>query len=486
MAVASPTLRAFAWSAADQFGQKGIRFAISIVLARLLTPAEYGLMAMLLVFLFFAQCFTDAGLSAGLIQRKEITPDDETSVFYLNVAAAVVLAGALCLISPLVARFYGQAVLAPMLCLSALGLVVSSLGIVQTALLTRHVDFATQARVGLVTVMVSGSVGVGMACYGWGAWSLVGQYLCQALASTSLLCAWGGWRPAGRFRWGCIRSLWPFSSRLLASGVLNTVSDNLYTLVIGRLYQPAELGFYWRASTLAMLPAFSVAGATQRVVFPLFSRMQGETEQLRQGLRRILRVITALHFPVMAGLAVVAEPLVRCLLTEKWLPCVPYFRILCLVGMLYPLHALHLNVLTAQGRSDLFFRLEVVKKVLAVGLLVATFRWGVGAMVAGILAHSVICLAINGFYTRQLIGYCWRQQFGDLAPVVAVTLTMALLVSGVAHMGSMRAWMLLAIQAAVGSATYGTMVLCLRKQGYSELWDLVARVWGRLNSGSVA
>ena len=474
--------KAYIWSAVEQVGRQGIRFALSIVLARLLSPAEYGLMGMMLVFLLIAQAFVDCGFSMGLVQRKDITLDDETSIFWLNVVAGVVMAGLVCAVSPLVARFYDQPILVPMLCVSSVGMVIGSLGIVQTALLTRQMDFRTQAKVTIASTVLSGAVGITMAWRGMGVWSLVGQSLAQTMVGVTLLWKLSDWRPAGRFRWATIRAIWPFSSRLLASGVMNTAFENSYALVIGKLYSPADLGFYTRASTLTMLPASTTTTVIGRVTLPVFSRMQEDADGMRQKFRRILRVMASCYFPAMVCLAAMAEPLVRVLLTDKWLPCVPYFQVLCFSGMLYPVHALHLNVLMAQGRSDLFFRLEIVKKVLTVLALLATYRYGISAMVWGMLVNSLICLVINGYYTRRLLRYGWQSQARDLGGVFLIAVSVGGCVWLSRVIGIIQPIRELAMQALLASILAGIAFVTFRASLYREAWavmsESVGRVWG--------
>ena len=377
---------------------------------------------------------------------------------------------------PLIAAFYEQPILVPLLSVSSLTVAVGSLGIVQNTLLTKAMDFRTQAKVTTASTLLSGLVGLGMAWHGCGVWSLAGQSLAQSLAGVALMWRWSPWRPTGRFRWMSVKKLWPFGWRMLASAQLNCVFENLYSLVIGRIYRPADLGFYTRASTLAMLPAGSVTGMTQRVMFPVFSSDQGDRAKLKQDFRKTVLTMAALYFPVMAGMAVVADPLVRCLLTEKWRPCVPYLQVLCFSGMLYPLHTLHLNLLMAQGRSDLFLRLEILKKVMMVMALALTFRMGVGAMVDSMLAFSLACLALNSYYTRRLIHYGWSEQLRDLLPITAVSLGMAFLVWTSGLVLPFSAWVLLTAQVILGAAVYTGAALVLRHRGYQEVWAIIRRL----------
>jgi teichuronic acid exporter len=480
------TLRtALVWSAIERLGRLGVQFLLSIVLARLLSPREYGLIGMLMVFCEVGHVFADSGLTVALVQRPANSADDEATVFYLTIGAGTVLTLIICAISPLVARFYGQPVLMPLLCVLSLQVFLSSFGIVQFALLARAMDFRRQAIVGTISVLSSGAVGIGMALSGLGVWSLAGQSVTGALFGSLLVWRMGNWRLAGRFRRASFRAMWPFSSRLLASGLLDTVFGNLYNVVIGRVYRPADLGLFTRARSLAQLPAGLLTSIIDRITLPAFARIQGDTALLKASLRRVFRLLAVVHFPAMAGLAIVADPLVRCLLTDKWAPCVPYLQVLAFAGMLYPLHALHLNVLMAQGRSDLFLRLEVIKKVLTVLMLVSTFRFGVSAMVWGILVLSVGCLAVNGHYTRKLLNYRWREQALDLAPVIGATALMAMAMSAIFFLQLKRtgAWFLpldisnpltlLLVQLAVGLTVYGFIAGLSRMSTYVEFRSLV-------------
>lgn len=468
------------WSAMERFGLQAVGFLLSIVLARLLSPREYGLIGMVLVFCSVGHVFADSGLSTALVQRPANSADDEATVFYANIGAGAVLTLLICGISPLVARFYGQPLLIPLLCVLSLQVFLSSFGIVQFALLTRAMDFRRQAIISTLSVLSSGLVGISMAWSGLGVWSLVGQSVTAALFQSLLVWRLGNWRLAGRFRRASFQEMWPFSSKMLASGLLNTVFENLYNVVIGRVYRPADLGFFTRAQGLAQFPAGFVTATFWRTTLPAFARMQADMALLKVSVRKVFRLLAAVHFPAMAGLAVVAEPLVRCLLTDKWTPCVPYLQVLAFAGMLYPLHALHLNALTAQGRSDLFLRLEVIKKVLTVLTLVSTFRFGVSAMVWGILVLSVGCLVVNGYYTRKLLNYRWREQALDLVPAIGATMVMVLAMSTILYLKlkTTGAFLLadlknpltlLLVQMAVGLVIYGAIAGLSPMSAFVEL-----------------
>lgn len=436
---------------------------------------------MLMVFCALGQVFADSGLSTALVQRATNSADDEATVFYLNIGVGSVLSLFLCAVSPLVAAFYQQPILKPMLCVMSLEVFQSSFGIVQFALMSREMNFRSQAIISTLSVILSGCVGLAMALTGYGVWSLVGQFVAAGLFRTLLVWIMGDWRLTGRFRKTSLQSIWPFSSMMLASCLLNTVFENLYSIVIGRVYQPAALGLVTRAQGFANFPTGFVTSIITRTTFPAFAQLQADLQLFKSCARKVFRMVAAVHFPAMAGLAVVAAPLVRLLLTDKWIACVPYLQVLAFSGMLYPLHALHVNALLAQGRSDLLLRLEIIKKVLVVLALVSTFRFGVSAMVWGMLALSVVCLAVNGYYTRKLLGYGWLEQVRDLGPVLGATSLMAAAMLIVAYpqwigfasgpwsVDSYHGLILLLVQAAVGLITYGLIAGFSRITAYVEL-----------------
>lgn len=473
----SPSLiKGFLWSGVERVVPQIVQFGMSIILARMLLPDEYGLIGMLAIFFGVATTFADAGLSSGLIQSKEITKDAETSVFFMNVIAGLSLTLLLCTLSPLASKFYHQPHLTMLLCVLSLQVLISSFGIVQYALLTRNMDFKAQAIISTIATLVSGVVGIALAWKKFGVWSLVGQSLSCNLMSVTLVWIIRPWRPAGRFRWASIRSLWPFSSRLLAAGLLSTIFDNMYSIIIGRLYKPADLGYFNRASSLAQLPAGAIMGIIGRVTFPVFSRMQENKALLRVNFRKTIRILAAFHFPGMVCLAVIAGPLVRCLLTDKWNPCVPYLQVLCFSGLLYPLHAIHLNVLTALGRSDLFLKLEFIKRILMIATIAITFSYGVMAMVWGVLGLSVLCYGVNGYYTCKLIGYGWIDQGKDLLPILAASLVTGLAASSTTEIILVNDWLLLSIQLLIGIVVYGLFSFAGSKTVYADFFSISEKI----------
>jgi O-antigen/teichoic acid export membrane protein len=370
------TIGALSWSFFERVGQNGIQFVIAIVLARLLAPAEFGLIAMLAIFMAVAQSFIDSGFGSALIQKQDASYTDECSIFYFNILVSIVAAGILCIAAPWIAEFYNAPILAPLTRALSLNLVINAFGLIQTSLLTKRIDFKLQLKVSIFATFFSGIIGILMAYKGFGVWSLVAQSLSQNLFRTCLLWLVMSWRPSWTFSLKSLRTLFSFGSKLLFSGLLDVLFQNIYLVVIGKLFSPADLGFYSRAKEFSQLPVHNLSSSIGRVTYPVFSSIQNDKNRLRDGVRKTLSMMAILTFPLMIGLMVVAKPLVIILIGDRWLPSVPYLQLLCIVGLLYPLHAINLNVLKAQGRSDLFLKLEVIKKFNALIAILVTYRWG--------------------------------------------------------------------------------------------------------------
>ena len=467
------TIRALFWSFFETVGLHGIQFIISIILARLLLPEQYGLIAMLAIFMAIAQTFINSGFGQALIQRKNINHVDECSIFYFNILAGFLGAGLLCLAAPWIADFYNQPFLIPLTRALSLNLIINAFGLVQITLLTKHIDFKTQLKVSVIATVLSGTIGITMALNGFGVWSLVAQSLSSNLFRTVLLWFFTTWRPSLIFSLKALRDMFGFGSRFLASGLLDTVFRNIYLVVIGKLFSPAVLGFYSKAYKIQQLPTASFSSIISRVTFPVFSTIQDDSNRLKSGMRKALRTLAFVNFPLMIGLALVAKPLVMLLLTEKWAPCVPYLQLLCIVGLLYPLHVINLNILMAKGRSDLFFRLEVLKKILVVISIAVTYRWGIIAMIYGQIIVSVVAYYLNSYYTGKLIGYPLKEQVFDFVPYLALGIVMGVAVYSVQWFAFSSNAVLLVSQVLVGVFFYTAMNCIFKTSAFVDTLEIL-------------
>jgi O-antigen/teichoic acid export membrane protein len=473
------TLHGVSWSFLERGGQVGIQFVISIILARLLLPAQFGLIAMLSIFMALAHSFIDSGFGQALIQKQDATRVDESSVFYFNIALGLAAAGLLSLAAPWIAAFYRMPLLVPLTRVLSLNLVISAFGCVQRALMTKRVDFKKQMKVSTVASAASGAVGVLLAYLGFGVWSLVAWSLCDSIFRTILLWLVYSWRPVWAFSLASLRGMFSYGSKLFLSGLLDTIYNNVYQLVIGKVYSPADLGFYSRAMGVQQVPVVNITGAVQRVTFPVFASIQDDKPRLKRGVKEALKTVTLVTFPLMTGIAVCAKPLVRVLLTDKWLPAVPYLQLLCVVGMLYPLHAINLNVLKAQGRSDLFFRLEVMKKGIAAAAIAVTYRWGIVAIIFGQMVSSVIAYYLNSYYTGKLLKYPITEQILDLLPTLGLATAMGAAMFALALIPIQNQFILLVLQVITGAGLY--VLLCWRCR-ISSFVSIVQKIGPRLRA----
>jgi teichuronic acid exporter len=420
----SKAIQGVFWSLLDRVGQQGISFLITILLARFLMPEQFGLVAMLLVFLEMARTFVDSGFANALIQRKQATDLDACSIFYFNIVVGFLGAGLLCAVSPLVAGFYHEPILAPLLCALSITLVIESFGAIQGVLLTKHIDFKTQVKVNLTAIVPSGALGIAMAISGFGVWSLVAQSIGRSLVGTVFLWLLSPWRPRLIFSLAALREMFGFGSRLFASSLLDTIFENIYPVAIGRMFSAAQLGLYSGARRIERMATYNLSLVVTRVTFPLFATIQDDIILLKRSLRKTVSLLALIHLPLMVGLIVTAKPLVYVLLTEKWAPAIGWLQLLCVANLTYPLHGLYLNTLKSLGRSDLFFWLAVLQKALIAALIVVTYRWGVTGLIWGQIALLPLGYYIVSYYMVRLLHYSLKEQWADVAPYAAVSLFM--------------------------------------------------------------
>lgn len=412
------------WSAVERFSVQGIQFVLGIVIARLLLPSDYGLVAMLAIFMAVAQTFVDSGFANALIQKNGRTEVDYSTVFYFNIAIAFVLYLLLYLTAPAIADFYHQEQLVVLTRWLGLNVVISAFSIVQRAKLTIKVDFKTQAKASVWAVCISGAMGLTAAYYGYGVWALVIQSISNNLLNTLLLCLFSRWFPSRVFSWMAFRELFSFGSKLLASGLLHTIYINLYSLVIGRFYNAADVGYYNRAYSLAQFPSINITTVITRVVYPLQCRIQDDKKQLEASFAYYLRLSCFVVFPLMIMLCVLAKPLVITLLTDKWLFAAPLLSILCVAYMWYPILVINNNILNVKGRSDYFLKAEIIKKTVSLAILAATIPFGVEVLCWGLLLYNLLDFFIIVFFSRRVISTSHFAQIKSMLPILTLSASM--------------------------------------------------------------
>lgn len=422
------TVKGVAWTSLNQVLNMGLGFVIGVILARLLSPSDYGLLAMIAVFNAVAFAFLDSGFGNALIRKPNLTEDDNTTAFFFNLVAGVVLFGIIWVIAPWVSAFYDKPILTPLLRAEGSLLIVSSFKIVQNTQLTRALNFKAKMIIRVVSNILGGASGIISAYCGLGVWALVVMHVADAIISLILLWIISPWRPRGRWNKQSFNYLWGYGSKLLASGLLNTIYSNIYPIIIGKFYSAADLGQYSRAQGYASMPSTSLTGVIQQVTFPVLSQIQDDDQRLAGSYRRMLRFTVFIVFPIMIGMAALAHPLVISLVTDKWAQCVPYLQIICFSSMWYPVHAINLNLLQVKGRSDLFLRLEIIKKALITVVVFVCVPFGIIGICCGSVFTSLACLAINTYYTGKLINVGFVRQMMDMTPTLLASLAMGAVV----------------------------------------------------------
>lgn len=465
-------IRGIKWTFVEVIGLRGVQFVVGIVLARLLMPEQFGLIGMLMIFMALAQVFLDSGFGAALIQKQDITQKDICSIFYFNILVGIVATVCLCGIAPLVANFYNQPILKSLLRLMSVVLVINSFGLVQNVLLRKSLDFKTQTQVSLAASLLSGIIGVAMAYRGFGVWSLVAQQLSAAVIRTSLLWVFTSWRPIWVFSLQSLQSMFGFGSKVLCASLLNTIFDNIYYLVIGKMFSPTALGYYTRADNLQQLPSNTLAAMVSRVTFPVFSMIPDDLDRIKRGMTKALTLLSLVNFPLMIGLAVVARPLVIVLLTDKWQPCVSYLQLLCMVGLIFPLHLINLNILQAMGRSDMFLRLEVIKKIMVALAIIITWHFGIMAMITGQVAVSFAGYYLTMYYNKKLLRYSIWGQIKDLFPYLINAMLMGLVIYMMNYIQFQNILVSLLIEVFVGFVVYVGLCWLQKLPVFLEIWKM--------------
>ncbi|GGK11184.1 lipopolysaccharide biosynthesis protein [Parabacteroides faecis] len=410
------------WSAIERFSVQGIQFVLTIIIARLVLPADYGLIAMLNIFLAIAQVFVDSGFSNALIQKKDRTETDFSTVFYFNIFISVVFYLLLYFSAPYISSFYKEPSLSLITRWIGLNIIISGLSIVQRAKLTINVDFKKQAKVSFTAVLVSGIIGIILAYKGWGVWALVIQTLSSSLLNTLLLWIFAKWIPKWVFSRESFYILFSFGSKLLLSGLLHTIYMNLYSLVIGRRYSSVDVGFYNRAYQFANFPSINIVGIINRVIFPIQCEMQDDSERLRISFINYLRMSCFIIFPLMIIAAVLSKPLILLLLTDKWLPAAKLLSILCFAYMWYPVMVVNNQILNVKGHSDYFLRAEILKKIIAITILFVTLSFGVQILCWGIVIYNFFDMIIIIYYSKKVIYVKYSEQVRYIMPLFLISL----------------------------------------------------------------
>ena len=474
MFIKKHVLKGFFWSFLQQFSTQLVTFLVQLILARILVPSEFGLIGMLTVFIGIATALFEGGMTSSLIRVSAVDTKDYSTVFYFNLGVSILIYLLFFLSAPYIAHFYRQPILTDIARVYGLSFVFLAFGTVQNTILTKKMEFKKQAVITFPALFIGNILGVILAYKGFGVWSLVYSVLLTNLLTSIFLWFSADWSPQLIFDIDKFKLHFHFGYKMTLSSLLETVFSNIYQIIIGRFYSPVVVGYYTRANSLMMLPVGNVSTALNKVVFPLFAKVQDDMFALREAYKKIMLIVLFVITPIIVLMALLADQLVIFLFTEKWLPMVPIFQIICLSGVLYPLHLYNLMILQVKGRSDLFLRLEVIKKLIMVVIIVISFFYGFTALLLGNVIGSIIALFINTHYAGAMINYTMKQQLLDIIPIFFISIFMGLVIFVInSNMIAYNNISRLIISSIIGIIIYMILAVIFKFQAIKDIQNLI-------------
>lgn len=462
----------------ERGGTQAIQFVIQIVLARVLLPADYGIVALITIFISLANVFVQSGFNTALIQKKDTDETDFSSVFFLSLFIAGILYAFLFFVAPFVAAFYKEPQLILVLRVLSITLFLGAFNSIQNAFIARNMQFKKLFFSSTGAVLISGTVGIYMAYTGFGIWALVSQQLTNQFFIILILWFTVKWRPRLIFSVKKVKSLLLFGWKLLFSSLLDTLFMNLRSLIIGKIYDASMLGFYNRGQQFPLLIISNINGSIQSVMLPVLSAQQENRSRVKDMVRRSIVTSSFVIFPIMIGLALTAEPLIKILLTDKWLPCVPLLQIFCVSYALWPIHTANLQAINAVGRSDIFLKLEIIKKVVSLAVLGVTIFYGVYAIAIGEAVIGLIATFINAYPNQKLLDYRYIEQCKDIMPSFVLSLVMGVVVYSI-HFFNMAAWQTLIVQTCIGIVVYIGLAWIFKLECFVYLFTTLKEIFLR-------
>lgn len=468
------TIRGTFWSFAERFTAQGLNFLMLIIIARLLSPKEFGLIGMITVFLAVAQSLIDSGFSQALIRKQNRSEEDLNTVFYFNIVVSGLLYLLLFFISPYVASFYDEPQLSEVMKVVSLVVIIDSFAVVQRANYVIDLDFKTQTISSFISAVASGAIGIFLAYHNYGVWTLVFQQLSYSFINVVVLWSYSKWYPKLVFSWKSFDELFGFGSKLMISGLIDTVYRNVYQLVIGKFFSSESLGYYANAHKFSDFPSSNLTMVLQRVTYPVLCSIQNEDERLCEVYRKFLRLSAFVLFPLLCGLAAVSDPFINLVLGEKWHFAAVLMVPICFQMMWYPIHSINLNLLQVKGRSDLFLRLEIIKKIIGVTILVVSIPFGLLVMCYTGILSSLLCLFVNAYYTGKLIHVGIFVQAKDVALTLLVSVSMFIIMRFLSHLFVSDIYNLL-IGGIIGMLFFAVSVFLLRMKEVTYIRELIKR-----------
>lgn len=466
------TVHGVGWSAVDIFLGHGITFIVGIVLARLLSPSEYGLIGITTIFITVFISIIDSGFSQAVIRKKEASNDDYNTMFITNMVLSVCMFLVLFFCAPLIARFFERPELTDLTRVMGLVLIFNALSVTQNTVLTKKLDFKTKTKASIISAILSGVVGIGMAFMGFGVWALVGQQLTKNLANTICLWVFNKWWPNFKFCLQSFKYMWGFGWKLLVSSLLDTIWKELYQVVVGKFYSPETLGQYSRSKEYANVFSSNLTVIVGRVSFPVMAEIQNDNARLLVAYRRIIKTTMFVAAVCMISMGAIAEPMIYCLIGPQWHQAATFLPLICISMSLYPLHAINLSMLKVQGRSDLFLVLEIIKKIIAIGPICLGIFVGIYWMLVGSIASGIIAFFLNSYYSGKLLGYTSWMQLKDITPSYGLAFLIALSVYFFKYL-PLSYWVILPIQLLVGVCVFFLICKLTKMQEYEDVKNMV-------------
>lgn len=476
------TIGGLVWSFGDLIGNQGIQFLIQIILARLLLPEHFGLIGMILIFIALSNSLVDSGFTQALIRERHANQTDYSTVFYFNLVVSFLIYLILFLAAPAISRFFGEPQLVALVRVLSIGIVINAFAVIPKAMFAKEVNFKTQAKINLSSSILSGLFAVGLALAGYGVWSLVLRQLSMNAIQSLLFTVTKKWVPSLVFSLASFKRLFGFGWKLLVSGMIDTFYTNVYFLIIGKQYSAAQLGYYTNASRFSEIVSQNLAATILRVTYPVLSSIQDEHERLKQSYKNITRLAAFLIFPVMVGMAAIGEPLVLLVFGEKWLPMVPYFQLLSIAGMLYPILALDLSILQVKGRSDLYLYLEIINK-LSLTILLFLVVWlelGVIGLIGAAILNTYFEFFVNSHVSKREVAYPAMEKLGDLLPVYLLSFGMGAVVWGVGELVDGGPLVTLLLQVPSGIILYTVVSNIIKVKELKKIYDLIKSIFVKL------
>lgn len=473
------TVKGVSWSFIDSISSQGITFLVGLVLARLLTPEDYSLLGIIVIFIAVFNCIVDSGFSNALIRKTNATDKDYNTVFICNLGISIILCTTLFLSASAIAVFFNRPPLTNLLKVMSFIIIINAFAIIQRTILMKKIDFKTQTKVSVISSVSSGVVGIGMAVAGYGVWSLVGQQLSRQGLNTLFLWIYSKWYPKLQFSIESFKELFGFGWKLLISSLIATIWNEIYKIVIGKCYAPATLGLYSRADQFASIFSSNMTTVVQRVSYPVLSTIQNDKARLKEAYKRIIKVSMLPTFVFMLGMSGCAKSLIQVLVGDQWLPAVPFLQIICFQMMLYPLHSLNLNMLQVEGRSDLFLKLEIIKKTISVGPILLGIFIGIYWMLISSVLTGFICYYLNAYYSGPALGYSIKEQIIDILPAFGIALLMSAVVYGMSYI-PVSPFILFPLQFLAGMTIAITLSKKFELPEYIEIEDLVKKAFSKI------